>query len=43
MWMQHEATDGTYSFYDLLVAHEILDVTNANKIVVREWMKQRRE
>jgi hypothetical protein len=43
MWKQKEATDGTYNFHDLLVAHEILDVTQVNKNVVSEWLKKRRE
>ena len=39
MWQQHEATDGTYTFSDLLVAHEILNVKEANQLAYQEWMK----
>jgi hypothetical protein len=31
MWKQHEIWDGTYSFDDLLDAHEILAVTHENE------------
>lgn len=31
IWKQHEATDGTYSFEDLMNAHEILDIQIINK------------
>jgi hypothetical protein len=37
MWRQHEAIDGTYSFEDLLVAHELLDVKEVNEALYREW------
>lgn len=37
MWKQREAIDGTYSFDDLLIAHEILDVKEANQAGFREW------
>lgn len=39
MWRQHEATDGTYTFADLLAAHEILNVKEANQLAYQEWMK----
>ncbi|APF21190.1 DUF6889 family protein [Clostridium butyricum] len=31
MWKQHEVWDGTYSFDDLLNAHEMIDVRNENE------------
>ena len=31
MWKQHEVWDGTYTFEDLLDAHEILAVKAANE------------
>ena len=36
MWQQHEVWDGTYSFEDLLDAHEIISVKNENKIRAQE-------
>lgn len=41
MWKQHEATDGTYTFEDLLIAHEILDIQNLNKQRYQEWTRQK--
>jgi len=37
MWKQCEATDGTYTFEDLLIANEILDVKEANQAGYKEW------
>jgi hypothetical protein len=37
MWKQHEAIDGTYTFEDLLIAHEILDIQAINKLRFEEW------
>ena len=31
MWKQHEIWDGTYSFSDLLDAHEMINVQNENR------------
>ena len=31
MWKQHETFDGTYSFIDLLDAHEIMAVKHENQ------------
>nr|DAR08474.1 MAG TPA: hypothetical protein [Caudoviricetes sp.] len=31
MWKQHELWDGTYTFKDLLDAHEIILVNNENR------------
>jgi hypothetical protein len=39
MWQQREVSDGTYSFMDLLIAHEILDVQDANRIAYQEWAR----
>jgi hypothetical protein len=43
MWKQHEAIDGTYTFEDLLVAHEILDVKEANEIALNEYIEAKRD
>jgi hypothetical protein len=37
MWQQHEAKDGTYTFKDLLIAHEILDVKETNDRAFADW------
>lgn len=31
LWRQYELNDGTYSFYDLLEIHEMLDARDANE------------
>lgn len=36
MWRQHETWDGTYTFDDLLDAHEVLMVQEKNKQRARE-------
>ena len=38
MWKQCEATNGTYTFKDLLIAHEILNVQEENERKYQEWM-----
>ncbi len=43
MWRQHETWDGTYSFEDLLDAHEILDIKAENERRMRDWAKTHRE
>lgn len=37
LWTHKETFDGTYSFEDLLDAHELLDLKEANEGRVREW------
>jgi hypothetical protein len=41
MWRQCETWDGTYSFIDLLDAHEILDVKSANEEAARRRAAER--
>lgn len=43
MWQQREAVDGTYTFEDLLVAHEILDVKEANEVALAEYLESKRQ
>lgn len=37
MWEHKDAINGTYKFKDLLDAHEMLDVKEANKIAFDNW------
>ena len=37
IWQHKDAINGTYKFKDLLDAHEILDVKEANQIAFEEW------
>lgn len=39
MWQQHQVKDGTYTFADLLIAHEILDVKEANDRAFADWQQ----
>jgi len=39
MWAHHQVKDGTYSFKDLLDAHELLDFKEINQARFEEWMK----
>lgn len=43
MWRQHEVFDGTYTFDDLLDAHEILQVKQENERRAHEAAQQGRE
>lgn len=40
MWQQHEATDGTYTLAQLLIAHEILNVKEANQLAYQQWLAE---
>lgn len=42
IWQQHELWDGTYSFSDLLDAHEILDVKYENERRARKAAENKR-
>ena len=41
VWKQKETFDGTYSFEDLLDAHEILDIKAENENRLDSWVKSR--
>jgi hypothetical protein len=43
MWRQHEVWDGTYTFDDLLDAHEMLAVKAENRRRAEEWQERNRE
>jgi hypothetical protein len=43
IWQQHQATDGTYSFIDLLTAHEMLDVKEANEANYKDWLRRQEQ
>jgi hypothetical protein len=40
MWLQREVNDGTYTFLDLLIVHELLDVKEANEAALQEWVNK---
>jgi len=42
MWRQHEVWDGTYTFSDLMNAHEILIVQAENRRRAEEYAEQQR-
>jgi len=42
MWRQHEVWDGTYTFSDLMNAHEILIVQAENRRRAEEYTEQQR-
>lgn len=37
LWQHHQVRDGTYTFADLMDAHEILDVREKNEIDLRAY------
>ena len=37
IWFHCQTFDGTYTFSDLMDAHEMLDWRDANKVAVNEW------
>jgi hypothetical protein len=39
MWAQHQATDGTYTFEDLMIAHEILNTKDENEAAYKRWLE----
>jgi len=43
MWQQHELWDGTYTFSDLLDAHELLLVKQENERRLTVWQKQQED
>jgi hypothetical protein len=42
LWRHHETFDGTYTFKDLMDAHELLDTKEANEVIAREWQESQR-
>lgn len=42
MWKQHEVWDGTYTFSDLLDAHEMLAIKNENQHRAEEYEELQR-
>jgi len=42
MWRQHEVWDGTYTFDDLMDAHEILAVREENRHRAEEYAEEQR-
>ena len=43
MWQQHELWDGTYTFKDLLDAHEILIVKQENRRREAQYQAQKQK
>nr|DAP01124.1 MAG TPA: hypothetical protein [Caudoviricetes sp.] len=43
MWKQHELWDGTYTFSDLLDAHEMILVTHENQRRAEEWQRKQED
>jgi hypothetical protein len=42
MWKQHEVFDGTYTFVDLLDAHEMMRVKSENEKRIQDWQDNQR-
>lgn len=43
MWTHREAVDGTFTFTDLMDAHEVLDVKAANEARFHAWQEAQRK
>lgn len=43
LWQQHQVKDGTYNFKDLLIAHDLLNLKEANQQRYEQWVRSQQE